>query len=194
MFSIENKIIDERIPYIKFSCNLEACKGACCTVKGGKGAPLADFEIFEIQNCLSEVSKYLSERSLEIIKENSGIEGYSGNYTTSCIDDEDCVFVYYEDDIAKCAFEKAFQDGKIEFRKPISCHLFPIRISNFGGDVIRYEKFIECKPALIKGQTDNVPLHIFLKDALVRAYGEKWYQKLKDKCESLLKVTNEVEM
>ncbi len=193
MFSIGNKIVDERIPYIKFSCNLEVCKGVCCTVKGGKGAPLADFEVYEIQNGLPEVIKYLPEKSLKIIQENSGIEGYSGNYTTSCIEDKDCVFVYYEDDIAKCAFEKAFLDGKIEFRKPISCHLFPIRVSNFGGDVIRFEKFIECKPALIKGQVEDIPLYIFLKEALIRAFGEAWYQKFKEICESKLKISKEVE-
>lgn len=187
MFTIGNKIIDDRIPFIRFSCDLEKCKGACCTIKGGKGAPLMDHEVIDIQNSLNIISKYLPEKSLNIIKQNACIEGHSGNFTTSCVEDKDCVFVFYENNIAKCAFEKAYLNNEINFRKPISCHLFPIRISYFGGDVLRYEKFTECKVALIKGKEDNVPLHVFLKDALIRMYGEAWYEQFQKVCDMYMK-------
>lgn len=193
MFEVGNKIVDERIPFIKFSCDLETCKGACCTVKGGKGAPLQDFEIFEIQNCIPELYEILPEKNIQILKANNGIESYPDGYTTACIDDKDCVFVYYENNIAKCAFEKAYNEGKITFYKPLSCHLFPIRISNFGGDILRFEKFSECKSAILKGENKNIPLYIFLKNALIRYYGKEWYQDFKRECEKRSKMKEIIE-
>jgi hypothetical protein len=91
-----------------------------------------------------------------------------------------CVFVYYEKDIAKCSLEKAFLDGKTDFRKPISCHLFPIRISVFGGDILRFENFEECSPALERGEEEEVNLIDFLAEPLKRKYGTNWYLKLKE--------------
>lgn len=188
MFEVRNIIIDERIPFIKFSCDLEICKGACCTVKGGRGAPLQDTEIYKIQSCLTELCELLPQKNIQIIKENNGVEFHPDGYTTACVDDRDCVFVYYENDIAKCAFEKAYNEGRTEFYKPISCHLFPIRISNFGGDILRFEKFSECKSAFINGHNKNIPLYIFLKDALIRLYGKEWYQDFKKECEIRLRI------
>lgn len=190
MFEIENKIIDERIPYIKFLCDLEACKGGCCTLKGGKGAPLEDSEIAEVENALCVVKKYLGTRSLQEIEKNKGIEGSPGNFTTGCIDNKDCVFVYYDKDIAKCAFERGYLNKEISWRKPISCHLFPIRIANFGGEVVRFENIAECKPAIVKGKTNDIPLYVFLRDALIRKYGPHWYELFREYCE--LKLESEI--
>ena len=90
----------------------------------------------------------LSEDKKRSIEELGFYEGESGDYATTCIDDKDCVFVYREKGIAKCAIEKAFNEGKISFRKPISCHLYPIRVNKFGGDILRYHEISECKPAV----------------------------------------------
>lgn len=193
MFTIENKIIDGRIPYIKFSCDLEACKGGCCTLKGGKGAPLTDSEITEIENALPVVARYLGARSLREVENNHGIEGSPGSFTTGCIDNKDCVFVYYDGDIAKCAFEKAYFNNEIKWRKPISCHLFPIRVANFGGEVIRFEKISECEPAIVNGRKNNIRLYDFLREALIRRYGEQWYKLFLENCELHSKLESEIQ-
>lgn len=187
MFKVFDCIVDERIAYIKFKCDLVSCKGACCTLPGGRGAPLDDSEVAEIQKAIPVITKYLTDRQLEDIRLNDGIEGFTGNFVTACVENKDCIFVYYEDSIAKCAFEIAYFNNEIQWRKPISCHLFPIRISDFGGDVIRYEKITECKPAIYKGKADSVPLFDFLQEALVRKYGQKWYNEFKTACVSNLK-------
>jgi hypothetical protein len=184
MFKVFNCIIDERIAYIKFKCDLESCKGACCTLPGGRGAPLEDDEIAEIQKAIPVIKKYLTEKQIEEIRLNDGVEGCPKNYATSCIDNKDCVFVIYEEGIAKCAFEKAYFNSEIKWRKPISCHLFPIRISEFGGDVVRYEKISECKPAIAKGKTNDELLSDFLREALTRKYGQKWYEEFSSMCQS----------
>jgi hypothetical protein len=90
-----------------------------------------------------------------------------------------CVFVYYDGDIAKCGIEKAYREGKVDFIKPVSCHLFPIRITDFGGPVVRYEKFSECKPARKLGEKTNLTVAEFCSDALKRIFGSQWVTKLK---------------
>jgi len=194
MFTVFNSIVDERIAYIKFKCDLNSCKGACCTLPGGRGAPLDDNEVEEIQKAIPVIKTYLSDRQLEEIRLNDGIEGYVGSFATSCIDNKDCVFVFYENDTAKCAFEKAFYNNDITWRKPISCHLFPIRVSDFGGDVLRYEKIKECKPAIVKGKVDSTLLFEFLQDALIRKYGKKWYDEFKSACVGNIKRESEFQI
>ncbi len=162
----------------KFACDLLKCKGACCSIPGGRGAPLLDSEIPEIRSALPAVLPILSEEKRNTIAKSGFFEGSHGDYATTCIDDQDCVFVYRENGIAKCALERAFNDGKIEFRKPISCHLYPIRVSRFGGDILRYHELAECKPAVKKGEAENVGVIEFLRTALTRLYGEEWFSKL----------------
>lgn len=178
MFLIDNILVDENIVSTPFLCELSVCKGACCTVKGGQGAPLLDEEIVLLENSIKPASKYLSERSKAEIAKHGSWEGAPGEYTTLCIEDADCVFVYYEGDVAKCAIEKAYFEGRNEFRKPISCHLFPIRITDFHGDYLYYDKFDECAPALAHGTREKVHIPETVKEALIRAYGEEWYNKL----------------
>jgi hypothetical protein len=101
-----------------------------------------------------------------------------GELLITSVNNRDCVFSFWDNDIAKCAIERAYFDSKVEFRKPISCHLFPIRVSDFSGDVLRYEKFSECAPALEKGKEDNLVIAEFCKESLIRLYGEEWYSKL----------------
>lgn len=178
MFLIDNILVDEQIISTPFLCEINKCKGACCTVKGGQGAPVLDEEVAQLEASVKAASRYLSERSKKAIAQNGTYEGSPGEYTTRCIDDADCVFVFYEGDIAKCAIEKAYFEGYGTFRKPISCHLFPIRVTDFHGQYLYYDKFDECAPALEYGKRNNVHIPESVKEALVRAFGEEWYGKL----------------
>jgi len=185
MILIDNILVSEEILTTKFNCNLSECKGACCTFPGGYGAPILDEEIAMIEDCLSVAFEYLSPKSVTVIKEKGFVEGKEGNFSTVCIDKKDCVFVYYDGDIAKCALEKAYFDGKIKFRKPLSCHLFPVRVSNFSGDYLYYDEFSECKSALELGVSENIHIFENIKDAFIRAYGNDWYNLLTDYAKTL---------
>jgi hypothetical protein len=175
---VDNVAIEGSLFKRKFACDLLKCKGACCSLPGGRGAPILDSEIGQIKSALHEVLPLLSEEKRKVIEDSGFYEGEKGDYTTTCVNDEDCVFVYREDGIARCALEKAYQDGKTDFRKPISCHLYPIRVNKFGGDILRYHEISECSPAVKKGNTENIDVLEFVKDALVRLYGQQWYDKL----------------
>lgn len=178
MILIGNIQIDPEIPSTQFLCDLKRCKGACCTFPGEFGAPVLDEEVTFLEQNLEKARKYLSPKSIEIIEKNGVVEGFPGAYTTVCINKRDCVFVYYEGDIAKCSLEKAYNEGESGFRKPISCHLFPIRVKEYSGTYLHYEKISECKPALRNGDENGVMLHEALREALTRAYGIEWYKKL----------------
>ena len=175
---VDNVAVEGSLIGRKFACDLLKCKGACCSLPGGRGAPLLDSEIDQIRETIQAVLPMLSQEKKDAIKRFGFYDGGPGDYATTCVNDEDCVFVYREKGIAKCAIERAFNDGKVSFRKPISCHLYPIRVNKFGGDVLRYHEIPECRPAVIRGESENVPVIGFLKAALERMYGEKWFKKL----------------
>lgn len=152
MILIDSILMDEAIIHEHFSCDVQACKGACCTLKGGEGAPLDKREIPFIKEAIPSVLSYLDEESIQILNDESWIGGTPDEPFVQCIDDADCVFVFREKGIAKCGLEKAFFEKQTTFRKPLSCHLFPIRIRNFGGDYLSYQPFEECKPAIEHGK------------------------------------------
>lgn len=175
MLLIQETLVDEPVASINFACDLKACKGACCTMPGGRGAPLLDSENKEIERSFPAVRKYLSKDHLARIEQVGLVEGTTGDRTTPCYDKQACVFVTYENGIAKCSFEKAYLNGEISWRKPISCHLFPLRIDRGARELVRYEFLADCQPALERGGLEHIALSRFLKDALLRAYGEQWY-------------------
>ena len=157
-YDIDNIFVNKEITESKFSCDLKACKGACCTMESQFGAPVNMEEVHEIEKILPVVLEYLSEEHVRAIEKNGFWEVKQNQELISSINHQDCVFVYYNGDVAKCAIEKAYFEGKVKFRKPISCHLFPIRISEFGGPVLRYERYHECEPAGIGGEKEMPPL------------------------------------
>jgi hypothetical protein len=177
LISVEDVLVRREIAETPFACNLDKCKGACCTLESEFGAPLLHDEIDILNEALEVIRDYLPENHKKVIEEQGFSCEKKGELMTLSVDNKACVFVIFENGIAKCAIEKAFLDGKIDFRKPISCHLFPIRISNLGGDVLRYEKFSECEPALENGKTENLTIAEFCEGSLTRLYGKQWYVK-----------------
>ncbi len=182
MISHQNTLISEELIEKHFVCNLNSCKGACC-VAGDSGAPLEHSELSILEEIFPMVEPYLNDKGKEAIK-NSGVyvTDFEGDKTTPCVDgNKECAYVIFENDIAKCAIEKAYLDNKITFRKPISCHLYPIRITQYPEfDVLNYDKWNICNPACAFGEELQVPVFRFLKDPLIRKYGLDWYQELED--------------
>jgi len=193
MIIIDEITIDPKVPEIRFACDLLACKGACCTLKGGRGAPLTDDEVDEIYAAYPVVRKYLPAEHLRWVREHGLVEGGPGSYATECKDEGACVFVFYENGVAKCSFEKAYLNGEIQWRKPVSCHLFPLRARKGSTPELRFEYIHECEPALARGARENIHLFRFLKDVIERKYGAAWYARFMMECENRGVVAGEQE-
>lgn len=179
MIIIDDQYLSEDIVEKHFACDLSKCKGACC-VEGDEGAPIEEEEISELEDCIDDILPYMRPEGVEVIKEFGVFDyGSAGNFATPLVNNNECAFVYFENDIALCAIEKAWLDKKITFQKPISCHLYPIRITEYKNfEALNYHAWDICKPALKNGKEKNELLYINLKDSLCRKYGEEWYSKL----------------
>lgn len=182
MFVIGEVVVDDEVAQTSFCCDLSACKGACCCIEGGRGAPLEDEEVGAIEKVLPVVWHYLSPASRRVIETAGPVEGSPGNFATTCIGNRECVFVYFEDGIARCTFEKAYERGETGWRKPLSCHLFPVRVRSWGRDSVHYEVIDECLGGRVRGREQQIPLHGFLREPLVRKYGEEWYAQFQKQC------------
>ncbi len=181
MIIIGDTIVSDDLIDVKFCCNLAACKGACC-VEGDAGAPLEEDEISELEDCIDIIKPYMTKEGKKAI-EQSGVFDYDsdGEFVTPLLNDNECAFVYFEKGIAFCAIEKAWNEKKIKFQKPISCHLYPVRLGKLKeGIAVNYHKWEVCKPAIIKGKELGLPVYKFLKDSLTRKFGEGWYNQLKE--------------
>lgn len=179
MIVIDNTIISDDIVNVCFVCDLARCKGQCC-VEGDAGAPLEEEEISIIEDIVDEVKPFMSKKGIEVIEKN-GVFDYDsgGNYVTPLINNYECAFAIFENGIAMCAIEKAYNDGKINYKKPISCHLYPVRITKHESyDAVNYHKWSVCNKALEKGNREKVHLYEFLKEPLIRKYGRSWYNQL----------------
>ncbi len=179
MIEINNIIVEKKILTEYFLCDISQCRGECCTFPGEFGAPVADNEV-EILNSQVEITKdILSNKSLNYIKNNGVLEKKIDRHTTVCIDKRDCVFVYYDKNIALCSIEKKYFDGKTSFRKPISCWLFPIRIANYKDKTyLYYEEIKECSSAVRNGENKNIKIYQMLKEPLIKFFGIDWYIEL----------------
>lgn len=179
MIIIDDIIISDEFRDARFCCDVQKCLGVCC-VEGDAGAPLLEEEISIIEDAMEEIEPYMLKEGIEVVEKRGAFDyDQSGEYVTPLINDKDCAFVYYEDTIAKCAIEKAYDEGRIDFQKPLSCHLYPVRITkseNF--EAVNYHKWFICEPARTFGKKKDILLYKFLKDPLIRAYGEEWYGKL----------------
>jgi hypothetical protein len=178
MFIVGDAILEDDLLDARFACDLEACRGACCCLEGGRGAPLADEEVLEIERAYPVIKDALPAAHRAVLDRAGLVDGGPGEFATTCVEDRACAFVYFDEGIARCAFERAYLDGRLSWRKPLSCHLFPIRVRRVFHDALRYEQIPECKPGRMKGTRDGVRLTSFLREPLTRAYGEPWFAEL----------------
>jgi hypothetical protein len=183
MFEVEDILVSEDIVDAPFTCNLAACRGGCC-VQGDAGAPLEEEECSWLEGILPAVSPDLSAEARRVLDEKGPWERTrDGRYVTSCVGEAECVFVVFDAGIAKCGIQKAWFEGRVDRPKPISCHLFPIRVSQRGGtEALYYEEISICDPARACGRRNDVDVARFLREPLVRKYGEGWYDKF---CEAV---------
>lgn len=181
MIQHKKTLISEEIIENEFVCNLTACKGACC-IEGEYGAPLDKDELEIISNDLEKIKPYLSRASVKLLDEK-GFHEKDPDFddVTTCLPDGECVFAVYENGMHKCGIEKANLEGKTEFRKPISCHLYPIRLNKVGNyTALNYNRWHICSPACKLGKEYNVPVYQFLQEALVRKFGQLWYDEMEE--------------
>ncbi|ULB33939.1 MULTISPECIES: DUF3109 family protein [Proteiniphilum] len=180
MIQIQNTLISDDIFEEQFICNLCKCKGQCC-VEGESGAPLTREEFEQIKEILPDIRDELSAKAIELINDQ-GIAyiDNDGELVTSIIEGKECVFTYFDENgVCKCAIDKAYREGRISVQKPISCHLYPIRLNEYNNfTAVNYQRWYLCKPALNLGQKEGIPLYRFLKEPLIRRFGEDWYNEL----------------
>jgi len=144
------------------------------------GAPLHEDEIETIESYLPVVKKYLTREHIKEL-ENKGFWYRTDGYLmVRSVNKRECIFAYYENDIAFCAIEKAFINKEIDYKKPISCHLFPIRVADFGGPVLYFEEYKECSPALVKGSESGTTVFEFCENSLERMFGKQWFKIVKE--------------
>ena len=189
MIVIDSKTLSDDIVEEQFVCNLQACKGACC-VEGDFGAPLDESELKILDALYEKVKPYLSAQGIATIEKLGKyvFEKDINAWCTPLMDNrKGCAWLSFDKNgIALCGIEKAYNDGVIDFKKPISCHLYPIRITKYNSyDAVNYERWHICSPACKNGKALKVPLYKFLKDALIRKYGPEFYEALEQYAQSL---------
>ena len=181
MILVGNAVLSDDIKENFFVCDLEACKGACC-VEGDSGAPLEDDETKILEEIYPFVKDYITEEGRQVIAaQGTWVIDSDGDKVTPTLGaNRECAYALYDDrGILKCGIEQAYLDGKISWKKPISCHLYPIRVTKYDQyDALNYNRWHICDPACQLGKSLQVPLYVFLKEALVRKYGEAWYAEL----------------
>lgn len=179
MFQIHDTIVSLALIEKKFACDLHACSGCCCRY-GDSGAPLEPEEAMALEKLWPDIRPFLRPEGITAIEEKgTSMTDIEGDIVTPLIGNEECAYTAIESGIFRCGIEKAFKAGVIPFQKPISCHLFPVRVKNFTDfRAVNYEEWPICHPALKAGENGNVHLYRFLKEPLVRAFGNEWYNKL----------------
>ena len=189
MIIIDDTLISDEVYTEFFVCNLSACFGGCC-VHGDAGAPLEKQEAKILDNIYPIIKPYLRKEGIEAI-ETTGkhVKDIDGEYTTPLVKGRECAYVIFDENkIAKCGIEKAWEDKKTEFQKPISCHLYPIRITKYSNyEAVNYHRWPICDPARKYGKKLKVRVYEFLKDSLIRKYGQHWYTQLDEYVKLTLK-------
>jgi hypothetical protein len=180
MFAVGPVLVSDALLDAAFACDLGACHGACCVV-GERGAPLEKDEIALLERARDVVEGELRPEARSAIERGGAWEGNDRRgFATATVGGRECVFVVYERGVATCAIQRAYQAGRLEWEKPISCHLYPIRVERYGEgndaiDVLNYEQIDLCNPARAEGRRSRTPLAHFLERPLTRKYGGEWY-------------------
>ena len=189
MVEIDNTLVSDEVFEKRFLCDLAACKGACC-VEGESGAPLEAEEIDILESILDDVKPYMRAEGIARIEETGVYTiDIDGEFVTPLVNDAECAFVTFDKSgIAKCAIETAFREGKTDFPKPISCHLYPIRVTELKDfSALNYNYWPICDPALVCGAKLDVKVYKFLKEPSIRKFGEDYYKKMEIAAEHLEK-------
>ena len=193
MIAIDNKLISDEVLEEQFVCDLTQCKGGCCE-DGDAGAPLENWEKLEVEKYYAIVKPYLTQEGIDAIEEQGKFPfDREFGWVTPIVNNAICAYGYKDKSgVIQCGFEQAYNDGKIGWKKPLSCHLFPIKISKSKQDpdleYVNYEPREDlCAAACSLGKKLKVPVYIFLKDALIRKYGEEFYEALEASAELLKK-------
>jgi hypothetical protein len=179
MIQIGEKIISRELFENHFICHLEKCEGNCC-VFGDSGAPLEKHEAESLGIEQDKIRPFMRAEGLRAVGEQGAwvIDG-DGDQVTPLVGREECAYAVFEGKIARCAIEEAYEKGAIPFRKPASCHLYPIRVAKLKqGIALNYHQWSICEPARLLGKQKGVPVFRFLKDPLIRVYGEEFYKEL----------------
>lgn len=183
MIEVGKTLVSDDVIEEQFVCDLTKCKGACC-VEGDLGAPLLKEELPEIEKVIELVKPYLTKEAIDVLKKEGGyLLDEDGDYSTTTINGKECAFAFYDKKgILKCSIEQAHKEEKTDWKKPISCHLYPIRVTKLPDfEALNYDRWQICSPACDLGKELKVPVYKFLKDALIRKYGVKWYAELEEK-------------
>lgn len=183
MIEVDGVLVHDEIITEQFVCNLQRCKGACC-IHGDAGAPVLQHEKAVLEEIYPQVKPYMTQKGIATVEENGNtVTDMDGELTTPCVDgNKECAYVTWENGITKCAIEKAYEAGKISWKKPFSCHLYPIRVTAYPDfDILNYDRWDICSPACTFGRELKVPVYKFLEEPLIRKYGQPWYQQLQQK-------------
>ena len=185
MIQIDDKLISEDLFSEEFVCNLAKCKGICC-VDGDAGAPLDEDETKILDEIYPKIKSYLRSEGIQAIEEQGPYTlAFEGDLVTPLVNNAECAYVIFDEKgYTKCAIEKAYEDGVIDWQKPISCHLYPIRITEYSNfSAINYHEWDICSDACTLGKELGVKVYQFLKKPLIRKYGEEFYQTLSEAAE-----------
>lgn len=179
MFQIGKTIVSDDVLEKEFVCNLTACKGQCC-VDGDAGAPLDKEETAILEKIYPVIKEYLRPEGIAVIEDKgTWVIGEDGDYETPLVNNKECAYVIFDGDTALCGVEQAYNEGLVEWKKPISCHLYPIRIKEYEQfSAVNYNRWHICDDACALGKELEVPVYKFLKEPLIRKYGESWYAEL----------------
>lgn len=189
MLQIDRTLISLDVIEKKFICDLSACKGDCC-LEGDSGAPLENEETKILDNIYPIIKKHLSREGIKAIKrQGKWVIDKDYDKVTPLIENKECAYAFFdEQNVLSCAIEKAYFNKEIAFRKPISCHLYPIRITEYKNyDALNYEANSLCSAACVLGEKHSVEVYKFLKDPLIRKYGAEWYKELEIAVEMIKK-------
>ena len=180
MFQLDQTLISEEILEEAFMCDLEACKGACC-VEGSAGAPLEETELPVLERIYKAVYPYLPpEGKAALEAQGPYVKGEDGEWETPLVEGKECAYTYFDAaGKAHCGIERAYQDGAVDWLKPISCHLYPIRIQKYASfQAVNYHRWQICSAACALGKKQAMPIYQFTKAALIRKFGQRWYDDL----------------
>jgi len=181
MLIVGDVLVSDELVDKCFCCDLSQCEGACC-VEGDYGAPLTPDELGDLDENYPVFKKYMTAEGIESVEQNGEMFVFdgAGDFATPLVErTKACAFAFFEDGVCKCAIEKAFLNGEISFRKPISCFLYPIRASKVGKYIaLNYHHWDICASACRKGNELRLPIYKFLREPLIRKFGEDWYKEL----------------